>query len=802
MNKTRVVIILMFAMEVVVPMALAVEPTFDQVAGRYQRQRTYRAYLHTPLDYKIVAAQPVFCTLMQDATLRMREFQPKGKANPRDHWSSDFLHLGVGFLFGENAELFDKNKVWQSFEWDGIPIHTIQAQWGFLTLTQTSFTERQPDGKGMLHIRLAFENINPGMSVSNSVFLSLTFQPYRRYLCVGKDVPGEDHYYSYNPLPDAWRSGRALKFENGDTLMNGDVVAAVLKPSPEVRFLWVAEEKNIKNLLRCDLNIPALKKATLDVTVPYEVFDFYVDELDQPAAELRKAWRFTRADLPALRLKNFDTGRVLCRNRWKTCLNRAAQFQTPERTVDCYVRTALINGLQMLAEEPGKPWLTCGQGGFYPRKFIWSVELAQLLIALDRFGYHDEVRHTLDYFMTTQDGSKGPHGKISSPDGSFAPFVGWMAETGTVLSMVWQHYLCAPDKAWLETVVSRILRGAAFIRRERNASKIMQDGKPVPHYGLLPEASPNDSSFLGHFLFSDEANWQGLQAAASICRELGRAEADELQADADDYLACIRKAIDYATVDKEGCPGIRVINREVYGKKDKSFPYSLYAVDAQYYRVLSLQDARLPGIEAYLRSSGGMTEEFIATMGGRTAYTGWSDLKWNKIWMAKGEREKAVRTFYGFMAYGFSEDLYIGSERFNVTNLWWAPWQPNASNNGRLLEMAGDLIAFEDEGHLVVAAGVPSWWFEPGKRFGLTQFHFADGQLDLECVSDSEGSVMTLLMTDAAKPVSVEIHLPETYRAKSAKLRKGKGTIERIQDGCMLRLQLAPGKKTILRWNT
>ena len=450
----------------------------------------------------------------------------------------------------------------------GIPVHNIQAQWGFLTINQTSFAERQPDGRGMLHIRLSFENINPDATEKNCVFFSVNFQPYNRYVCVGKTIPErEDHYYTYRPLPDAWRSGRELKLEGGDALMNGDFVAALFKPSPAIKLSWASQAKNFKNLLRCDLNIPPLKKATLEATVPYEVFDFYEDEQDRPAAELRKGWRFTRNDLPVLRLKDFDASKTAYRAGWEACLSRSARFQTPERTVNRYVRAALINSLQMFAQEPGKPWLACGQGGFYPRKFIWSVEQSQLLMSLDRFGYHDEVRRAIDYFMTTQDGSKGPHGKIQSPDGSFSPFIGWMAETGTVLAMTWQHYQCSPDRDWLNAIAPRILRAANFICRERNATKIQKDGKPVPHYGLMPEASPNDSNFLGHFLFSDEASWQGLQAAACIFRELGRVEANELQAEADDYLLCIRKALDYATVNIQGSPGIRVINREVTARQ-------------------------------------------------------------------------------------------------------------------------------------------------------------------------------------------------------------------------------------------
>jgi hypothetical protein len=397
---------------------------------------------------------------MQDATLRTHASPPKTKANPRDLWNTDFLHLGVGFLFGENAELFDKNKVWQSFERDGVPIHTLQAQWGFLTLTQTAFAERRPDEKGMVHLR-SCSRISIGRVRHELCVFCREFLAYSRYLCVGRKKFARGSIFRLSAaadLGDRARTDLRRRRHANERRGRGGCAQTVVR----VGLSWVAEGKNIRNLLRCDLNVPPSGKAALEVTVPYEVFDFYVDEEDRSAAEIRKGWRFTRSDLPTLRQSDFDEARAACRARWEAYL-AGGLFQTPERTVNAYVRTALINGLQMLAEEPGKPWLTCGQGGFYPRKFIWSVELEQLLTQLDRFGYHDEIRRALDYFMTTQDGSKGPIGKISSPEGSFAPYVGWMAETGTVLSMVWQHNLCAPDKAWLASVAPRILKGAEFI---------------------------------------------------------------------------------------------------------------------------------------------------------------------------------------------------------------------------------------------------------------------------------------------------------------------------------------------------
>ncbi len=61
MNKTKRLIVSMAAVSAIGAVAFAVEPTFDQAAGRYQCQRTYRAYLHAPQDDKIVSAQPVFC---------------------------------------------------------------------------------------------------------------------------------------------------------------------------------------------------------------------------------------------------------------------------------------------------------------------------------------------------------------------------------------------------------------------------------------------------------------------------------------------------------------------------------------------------------------------------------------------------------------------------------------------------------------------------------------------------------------------------------------------------------------------
>ena len=80
--------------------------------------------------------------------------------------------------------------------------------------------------------------------------------------------------------------------------------------------------------------------------------------------------------------------------------------------------------------------------------------------------------------------------------------------------------------------------------------------------------------------------------------------------------------------------------------------------------------------------------------------------------------EKALLVFYTNLVYGMSADLHQTVERVNVNDSNFAPFQPNASGNGRVLDMMRRMVIDEQDeaqGVLWLLRGCPRRWFAPGK---------------------------------------------------------------------------------------
>lgn len=74
---------------------------------------------------------------------------------------------------------------------------------------------------------------------------------------------------------------------------------------------------------------------------------------------------------------------------------------------------------------------------------------------------------------------------------------------------------------------------------------------------------------------------------------------------------------------------------------------------------------------------------------GHTWYTSFSDYYWYYAWLKNGEYGKAKATLEAQMKYGMSREFYL-NERYADNDPYWVPWCPNASANGRLLNMLCD----------------------------------------------------------------------------------------------------------------
>ena len=86
-----------------------------------------------------------------------------------------------------------------------------------------------------------------------------------------------------------------------------------------------------------------------------------------------------------------------------------------------------------------------------------------------------------------------------------------------------------------------------------------------------------------------------------------------------------------------------------------------------------------------------------------------------------------------------TRDLWVTGERYSEVDEGFVPWQPNASNNGRLLDLLADRFLLEGESRLVLMGGfapfekanvsIDGLRTKCGGRFSLKR---ADGMLVVE----------------------------------------------------------------------
>jgi hypothetical protein len=255
----------------------------------------------------------------------------------------------------------------------------------------------------------------------------------------------------------------------------------------------------------------------------------------------------------------------------------------------------------------------------------------------------------------------------------------------------------------------------------------------------MPKGKPHDWPVFGHFLFTDTYMWRGLDVLASAFEAAGLPDAGWLRQEADDYRRCILDALRRALKPHPLDPSATWIPSEIYedpaeANKDTVFcgPQSL--LDSG---ILDPSDELVDTLEMMLRVSGCTSDRFgfkmrlmeeeqlrqlqLAAAGGHVDlyYVTNMERAWHRLWLQRGERDKAIAFFYMTMAYAVSRDLHLAAERFCPQLQWLLPWQPNASGCARILDMILTSLCFmvDDTCHLLY--GVPDAWFAVRSPLGV-----------------------------------------------------------------------------------
>lgn len=184
-----------------------------------------------------------------------------------------------------------------------------------------------------------------------------------------------------------------------------------------------------------------------------------------------------------------------------TATSTSLHFSSPQwqKWLDAH-RNAL---LMRLSEQKITP-------GPYTYDHFWFRDAAFTLTALDRLGYHSQVRSVLESFPSRQD-----------YDGYFRSQNGEWDANGQAIWTVMQHYQLTQDIEILEQLFECLSKGADWIERKRET-----EAEPdTPHAGLLPAGfSAEHLGHLDYYYWDDFWALAGLREAMRAARVLGKGE--------------------------------------------------------------------------------------------------------------------------------------------------------------------------------------------------------------------------------------------------------------------------------------
>lgn len=659
-----------------------------------------RAYLQQPGDALIVTARPDLKFQLYPAIADTLE------------------KTGVGFVLveGTTQASFDYERVEQSFDFGALPLLTQRVTQAGFHFTLESFTTRDPRDRGLLLLRMTVWRTPAAAATVDLSFLA-TQAPHEQYC----SHPNED-YIPFEPWGAAWEQPHALIAEES-CLHDGQRLFAVCTHSAGITVRPVSGQ----GTLAWSFHIAPTQHApeTLEIVLPYPGETdggFPIDERE------------------ALQALSFTAERKRQRAHWLGQLARGTQLEVPETDVQDIFRTLTLNSLQFLGSTPGEAYLKPGQGGYHNFSMVYGWESAFMLTQLAQQGYAAEVSRVLDYLLTTQHGHQGPEGDISDADGCFRPHIHWMNETGAVLRIFADYAFASGDFARLRNDADALLKAARWIQRQRQRTRdVLPDGTPARHYGLLPKGRPHDWPLFGYFIFTDANSWRGLHRLAEAFAAAGLPDAGWLREEADDYRQCILSAVRRAVSPHPLDPALVWVPCELYEDPATAIETAIFCgphalLDTG---ILDPGDPLIAQIEAAQRAVDCLNDHFAfrmrvmedetlralqtAAAGGSIDlyYVTFAEAGWHRNWLAGGEWAKAQSIFYLTLAYSVSRDLHMAQERFSPQLPWLLPWQPNASANGRILQMIVSNLCFVagDTAHLFY--GVPDTWFASEAPIGV-----------------------------------------------------------------------------------
>lgn len=429
--------------------------------------------------------------------------------------------------------------------------------------------------------------------------------------------------------------------------------------------------------------------------------------------------------------KTFDS--VCSKNRrfWDALRSECRIEFADQEESDCF-DSLQWNSLQLLLEldSPtlGKV-LQPSQGGSSERFYVWVWEAMCSLRPMLKLGHFEPVRKVLEFIFKLQDGGTPPVGRFHSLKGAIGTTgPRWANATGSALLLAVDYVIYSKDKVFLKKYMPKMLRAAKWILGEVEATRRYNpDGTKQLGFGVMPFACATDADQGYVIVWTDAWSFAGAANFALLLKMLNAPEYEQINAAVENYRTDLSNAID--SVRRENGFIDRKLSEE--GSISRAFDKLIAACNFLETDFASPEEERFRKFIAY-REKNVFEGPFTGPLFERIYYIGNGEQNMFYVYCKLHEWKKAYLAAETFRQCGMTRDLHLTQERYSTVDSSFAPWQPNASNNGRYLNMMIRRLYLENgENEIILFGGIAPSGMLSGKNYSVRNLYTYQGKVSL-----------------------------------------------------------------------
>ena len=354
-------------------------------------------------------------------------------------------------------------------------------------------------------------------------------------------------------------------------------------------------------------------------------------------------------------------------------------------------------------QDPSSPCLQPCQGGSSERFYVWVWESMCSLRPMVRLGHFDPVRKVLEFILRLQDGGCPPEGEFTTLSGAIGTTgPRWANTTGAALLLAAEYLECSGDDDFRARHLGDLIRAAKWILGEVKATRRCRgDGTYETGYGLMPHCVVNDGDRGIYFASTDSWSYAGAKRLSDFLLRIGHPDGVWMSKECALYKHDIDRTVASIQRSDGFIPGmIGDGNRRSFEFRNIPSAFAMIASET----IDPAADERMARMVEYWErtsSCGPFLNPFDASI----RYVGNVEAAIARYHRLRGEWKQAYFARMAFMNYAMTRDLGVTVERYSEVDDAFAPWQPNASNNGRGLDLMIGRFVDECESHIVLMGG-------------------------------------------------------------------------------------------------